>query len=218
MLPDKILFVDLDDTLYPRDNGVWQAISRRIQAYLVERIGLKPQEAERLRKTYLDQFGTTLNGLRAYYDIDPYDYLEFVHLVNLDSLLQPDPRLRRVLQDVPQRKVIFTNASRQHADRVLSLLGVEDLFDSIIDITALEFVNKPDIDAYQRALQLSGHPEPRHCILVDDRAANLMPAAQLGFTTILVGSQDGSSEIDYQINSIYDVGAIIARISLESET
>jgi len=45
-----ILF-DLDETLYPRHAGLMQEISARITRYLIERMGLAPEEAQ-ARKMY----------------------------------------------------------------------------------------------------------------------------------------------------------------------
>lgn len=212
--PDAV-FIDLDDTLYPRDNGVWQAISARIQEYLIQRLGLDPAQADQVRATYLNQFGTTLNGLRANYEIDPFDYLAFVHDVPLDIMIKPDAKLRRVLNSIQQRKIIFTNASRHHAQRVLSILGISDQIEQVIDIVSLDFVNKPDPAAYHRALALSGDPNPALCIMIDDRANNLLPASELGFTTILIGSTIDGQAIDYCLPSIHELQSIWKQIETD---
>jgi putative hydrolase of the HAD superfamily len=205
-------FIDLDDTLYPHDNGVWHAIGARIQEYLIQRLGLDAERADKIRATYLHQFGTTLNGLRAHHNVDPFDYLAFVHDIPLETMLKPDEKLRQVLSSIPQRKIIFTNASREHAQRVITLLGISDLIEQIIDIVSLEFVNKPDPAAYQRALSLSGDPDPAECIMIDDRANNLVPAGALGFTTILVGDRSNGEAIDYRLPSIYELHTIWDRL------
>jgi pyrimidine 5'-nucleotidase len=215
MADRSTLFIDLDDTLYPRDNGVWHAISRRIQDFLIQRIGLDPDEADQLRASYLSQFGTTLNGLRAHYDIDPFEYLAFVHDVPLETMIQPDTILRQVLTGISMRKIIFTNASPQHAQRVLTLLGVADQIELIIDIVTLDFVNKPDPAAYQKALKLSGDPSPQDCVMVDDRPSNLHPAGALGFTTILVGSAADGQGIDFCLPSIYDLPQVLPHAERE---
>ena len=209
------LFIDLDDTLYPHDNGVWHAISRRIQDFLVQRLGINPDEAERVRARYLSQFGTTLNGLRAHYDIDPFDYLSFVHDVPLETMLKPDNLLREMLNGIAMRKIIFTNASLQHAQRVLSILGITDQVELVIDIVSLDFINKPDPAAYHKALELRGDPDPQDCIMVDDRPTNLHPAGALGFTTILVGNSPDGQGIDYKLPSIHELPQALTQFGME---
>ena len=84
----RVLLFDLDDTLYARACGLWPAIGQRINAYMVERMGLRPDEARALRQVYLEAYGTTLNGLRHEHGIDPVDYLAFVHDLPLERYLE----------------------------------------------------------------------------------------------------------------------------------
>jgi len=194
-----VLLIDLDDTLYPPGNGVWRLISDRIDAYMTDRLGLSTAEAGRLRSSYLEAQGTTLHGLMGDFEIDPSDYLTFVHDLDYPSLLSPDRELRRVLESLPQTKYIFTNASAEHARNVLDALRLEDLFSGIIDIVAVDYANKPDRIAYVRALELIGAPDPEACLLADDRSVNLRPAHAMGMTTVLVGPgarQDVDAQID----------------------
>ncbi|CAI5500163.1 unnamed protein product [Closterium sp. Naga37s-1] len=56
----------------------------------------------------------------------------FVHGRLPYHLLKPDPALRHLLDSLPQRKFVFTNADRAHASRCLHLLGLEGCFDAVI--------------------------------------------------------------------------------------
>lgn len=201
----KTLFIDLDETLYPKNSGLWDNISEKINAYLIDRLQIPPGSAEQLRKHFLEAYGTTLGGLIAQYDIDPYDYLDFVHDIPVEEMIQPDPSLRRVLQSLCGRRVIFTNASPEHAKRVLRHLQLDDLVHQIIDIIALGFHNKPRPEAYQRALYLAGNVGPGDCLLIDDRLPNLAPAKELGMTTVLVGEDHQSPFVDYVITSMHEL-------------
>ncbi|MBN1147530.1 MAG: pyrimidine 5'-nucleotidase [Anaerolineales bacterium] len=180
------LFFDLDDTLYPSGNGLWGAISERMNQYMVERIGLPPEEVPALRKMYYQRYGTTLRGLQNHYQVDSDDYLAYVHDLPLERYLEPAPALRDLLSSLPQQCWIFTNADAGHARRVLTVLGVADYFDGIIDVRAIQFACKPELVAYQRALALAGNPSPTQCVLLDDSHANLAPARQAGLTTVLI--------------------------------
>jgi putative hydrolase of the HAD superfamily len=94
----EVLFIDLDETLYPKTNGLWRSISDRINQFIVDRLQISMEEAQNLRQHYLDTFGTTLNGLLGNYDIDPMDYLEFVHDIPVESMIQPSPELREIVK------------------------------------------------------------------------------------------------------------------------
>lgn len=204
--PTTILF-DVDDTLYPHSSGVWEAIGARIERFMVERCAIPPDLVPQLRAEYLHSFGTTLNGLRVHYGIDPFDYLRYVHDVPLERYLQPNEDLQRMLSRLPQRKTIFSNSDQNHSRRVLRRLGIEDQFDGVVDIVALNFVNKPNPEAYRTAMQLLGLPVGGQCVLVDDQVRNLKPAMDLGWITVWVGEgQGGDGEgAGFRIERIADL-------------
>lgn len=201
----RVVFFDLDDTLYPPSCGVWPAIGERIQTFLMDRLGVTYDEATQLRRGYFEKYGTTLNGLLHLHSVDPSDYLEFVHAIPLEEMIHPDPDLRSMLQDLPQKRIVFTNASRGHAERVLSCLGVSSQIDAIVDLFALEMANKPDTAAYERALKLAGESDPRLCVLADDLPRNLAPAKAMGMTTVLVGPEQQDGVADVRIEGIADL-------------
>jgi len=199
------LLFDLDDTLYPPTSGLWDAIRERMNDYMTELIGLPRNEIVALRQKYLETYGTTLRGLQHYYDVDTDEYLAFVHDLPLEKFIKPDPDLRTMLLSLPQHRWIFTNADANHACRVLTILGVSDCFDGIIDIHAIDFACKPEIIAYQRALAITGEIDPNHCIIFDDSVRNLSPARQLGFYTVLVGKNGPEPVVDQAISSLHDL-------------
>jgi putative hydrolase of the HAD superfamily len=201
----SVVFFDLDDTLYPPSCGVWPAIGERIQAYVMDRLGVTYEEATQLRRSYFEKYGTTLNGLWHLHSVDPSDYLEFVHAIPLETMIQPDPDLLSMLQALPQKRIVFTNATREHAERVLACLGVSSEIDTIVDLFALEMANKPDQAAYERALKLAGESDPRACVLADDLPRNLAPARAMGMTTVLVGPALKDGVADFQIERIADL-------------
>src|SRR5512142_707586 len=118
-MPFTTLFFDLDDTLYPPNNGVWGAIASRIESFMRDRVGIPPEEIPALRQTLFRTYGTTLRGLSITRHVDVHEYLAFVHDIPLKEYLVPDPRIRSIIQRYPQRKLIFTNADRNHAHHVL---------------------------------------------------------------------------------------------------
>ena len=203
----SVLFFDLDDTLYSPQNGLWLAIRDRMRCYLIERMGLPPEEVDALRQEYFETYGTTLRGLLINHPerIDADDYLAYVHDIPLDEYIQPDPSLRDILLSLPQRKWIFTNSDDRHALRVLNVLGVRDCFEGIIDIRALGYACKPVEDAYLRALALAGETHPGRCILFDDSPRNLAPARSLGFYTILVGHDQPDPSAYHSVSSLREL-------------
>lgn len=198
---------DLDNTLYPKSCGLWDEIGNRINLYMIERLGMDPREVGGKRQEFLKAFGTTLNALRHYHYIDPDEFLNFVHDIPLGRFIQPDPELDRLLEKLPLRKIIFTNADAGHARRVLSRLGILRHFEFIIDIHMLEFINKPDRRSYLRALEFAS-VLPGECILIEDSLVNILPAREIGMTTVLVGTEPGTDGAHHHIDRITELEKI----------
>ena len=188
------LFFDLDDTLYSPTTMLWEAIRSRMGTYMVERLNIPAEQVDDLRRHYLENYGTTLRGLQHFYPVDTEEYLHFVHNLPLAEYIQPDARLRPLILSLPQKRWIFTNADEAHARRVLQVLNLENCFMGIIDVRALGFSNKPQPEAYLKALQMAQVDNPDHCIILDDAVRNLAPAGKLGFTTILVNPNPAAAD------------------------
>lgn len=182
------LLIDLDETVYPASCGVWEAIAQRMEQYLHHKMGYPHEEISGLRRSLFEQYGTTLRGLQTTRHVDTEEYLAYVHDIPLTELLQPDPGLRDVLMRYHQRKIIFTNADRNHAMRVLTRLNLQDCFDGIIDIHDIDPYCKPMPEAFQIALRLSGETDPACCAFLDDSPRNLISANAAGMYTIQVGA------------------------------
>ncbi|MBE0696203.1 MAG: pyrimidine 5'-nucleotidase [Anaerolineaceae bacterium] len=187
-MPFSTLLIDLDETVYSTACGVWEAISRRMEQYMHERLNLSWEEIPELRKSLYQQYGTTLRGLQKTLAIDEQEYVNYVHDVPLDQFLVPDQALRDVLLRYPQQKVIFTNADRNHARRVMQVLQITDCFSDLVDIFDIAPYCKPMPESFQIALARAGETDPGACVFIDDSPHNLAAARALGFYTIQVGS------------------------------
>ncbi|MBL7164283.1 MAG: pyrimidine 5'-nucleotidase [Anaerolineales bacterium] len=199
------IFFDLDSTLYPESNGMWQQIRQRIDLYMHERLGLSCEAIPELRHDYFINYGTTLRGLQANFRIDQQDYLDFVHDLPLDVYLKPEHQLRQMLLSIPYQRWIFTNSDLDHTIRVLNKMEIQDCFDGIVDVWSLEPYCKPQREAYQRALELAGAPDPQACAFLDDSIRNLTPAHEAGFFTILVGQNGSHPAVERAIEDIHDL-------------
>ncbi len=180
---------DMDDTLYPREQGLMALVQGRINAYVVEAVGLAPEEAGVLQRQFLDEHGTTLAGLMANYTINPEDFLEVVHDVPLDGV-EPNPRLAEQLMRLPGRRFVFTNGARSYAHRVLDRIGITDCFDGVFAIEDGDLTPKPAPSAYRRMIDRFGF-EPRQAVMFEDTPKNLEAAKAMGMATVLIGDGHG---------------------------
>ncbi len=180
---------DMDDTLYPREQGLMQLVQARINAYVVEAVGLDPVSARVLQRQFLDEHGTTLAGLMANYTIDPAHFLHDVHDVPMDSL-EPAPLLVEQLMRLPGRRFVFTNGARDYADRVLARLGVTACFDGVFTIEDADLTPKPAPSTFRHFIDRYGL-DPHRAAFFEDTPRNLEPAKALGMTTVLIGDGHG---------------------------
>ncbi|MBI1238529.1 MAG: pyrimidine 5'-nucleotidase [Alphaproteobacteria bacterium] len=173
---------DLDNTLYPAACNLFAQIDERMRAFVSRHLGVDDEAARTLQKDYYRDYGTTLNGLMARDGIDPLAYLEFVHDIDLTAIT-PDPALGAAIARLPGRRIVFTNGSIAHAERVLGRLGLEAHFEGIIDIVATGYRPKPFREAFDHLVAATAL-EPARAAMFEDLARNLLPAHTLGMTTV----------------------------------
>jgi len=173
---------DLDNTLYPVTEKLLAQIDQHMGSFVSNFLNVDAIEARRIQKTYFRKYGLTLRGLMLHHGLDPIRYYNGMTAMDL-SQVDPNPELAESLRRLPGRKLIYTNASAQHAEMVLDRLGMADVFESIYDITAAEYVPKPAIESYQILCEQYAI-DPSRAVMIDDIARNLEPAATLGMKTV----------------------------------
>lgn len=175
---------DLDHTLYPPSAALFPQIEARMRGYIAAFLNLDLEAAWQLQKKYFFEYGMSLRGLMDLHAMDPAPYLAHVHDIDV-SVLDPSPELNTALACLPGRKLIFTNASARHAERVLARLGIADHFEAVFDIVAADFRPKPEPEPYASLIRRH-NIDPRRSVMIEDQARNLKPAAALGMTTVWV--------------------------------
>jgi putative hydrolase of the HAD superfamily len=175
---------DLDNTLYPRSSNLFRQVDERIRAYVRRLLNVDEAEAERIQKSFYRKHGTTLRGLMLVHNVDPDEFLEFVHDID-HSVVRPDPKLGAALLRLPGKKYIFTNGSRRHAEKVAERLGFPKHFEDIFDIVAADLVPKPERETYDRFVERFG-VKPRKAAMFEDLSRNLLVPSAIGMRTVLV--------------------------------
>jgi putative hydrolase of the HAD superfamily len=205
------IFFDLDDTLYPTDSGLWLAIKERMNVYMRERLGIPAEQVSSLREKYYMQFGTTTRGLQEYHNLDTQDFLAYVHDLPLNHYLTPNPTLRSIIASLPTRNLIFTNADSHHAERVLTTLGLRDLFEIIVDVNAIAPYCKPMPDAFKTAMQIAGETDPRNCVMIDDLPRTTRAAKDLGMFSLLAQAAFSNGDANAHLTDWSELPVILER-------
>jgi putative hydrolase of the HAD superfamily len=199
---------DLDNTLYPASSKLFDQISHRMTVFIAEYFDIAPDAAFVRQKELFVRYGTTLRGLMTEHGMDPEPFLEHVHKIDV-GLVEPNPDLALKLGLLPGRKLIFTNSSRIHAQRVMERIGITKYFEEIFDISDADYVPKPDRTSYSMMLRRHG-VQPETACMIDDIPINLQTAKALGMATVWLrgerdwGSFDERDPIRKQIDFVTD--------------
>jgi len=208
----RAILFDLDNTLYPAERDLFSLIDVRINRFMEEMVAIERQDVDILRRRYWRDYGTTLQGLILHHQVDPEEYLDYVHAVDVGSRLARDQRLHDVLAGIPVPSYVFTNGSRCHVDRVVAALGLDGLFHDVFDIRIDNYQPKPQPGPYQAVLKrlaLTGE----QCVMVEDQPQNLKTAKAFGMRTVLIGKAEDHGEDDYIdvfIDGPADIGVVLA--------
>ena len=156
---------DLDNTLYPAQCNLFAEVDRRMGTFIAEFLDVPFEHARYLKKTYYRQFGTTLTGLMQVHKLEPQSFLDYVHDIDLSPVPQL-PELAAAVEALPGRRLIFTNGSRHHAERVAEKLGL-DMTKIKADMASPEVKAEVDkSEALAKKMGVNGTPH----FLIGDRA------------------------------------------------
>ena len=178
----KNFIFDCDGVLYKDLEKVFGQVSKRMTEYISKKLNVDFKKAKELQTNYFYKYNTSLNGLMINHKIDPDDFLQYVHKINLD-FLEKDTILREELIKLKAKKFVFTNGSHDHIINITKHLGIDDLFDGAFDITDCNFLPKPSIEPYEKLIK-KFDINPEETVFIEDIAKNLEPAKKLGMKTV----------------------------------
>ena len=201
---------DLDNTMYDINLGLFKKISNRITDFIMSKYSLDIDKAKKIQKEYYLKYGLTLRGLIIEKNLEPEEFLDYVHDVEHPELKKDDQLISKI-RILEGKKIIFTNATSKHAKKILKILELEDDFDQIIDIKDLEYIPKPDKRSYKKLLECLNLNKQNldKTIFFEDTVKNLIPAKELGITTVWIKNSINEKDfkknfslIDYSFNNL----------------
>ena len=197
----KYLLLDLDGVCYGKHNNyslekVFGQVSKRMTMFISERLKINMEEAKKLQTDYFYKYNTSLNGLMIHHDIPPEEFLKYVHTIDL-SFMKEDIIMRNELEKLDMEKFIFTNGSAEHAENILTHLGVYDLFgrDKVFDIKDAGYVPKPEAKTFDLMVEKFGL-NPKETIYIEDIAKNLSIGYERGCATVWLINDEHFGKID----------------------
>ena len=219
----KYLLLDLDGVCYGSHNGyplekVFGLVSKRMTLFIQEKLGLDEKKAKELQTNYFYKYNTSLNGLMLHHNVIGDEFLKYVHDIDI-SFMKEDKILRNELENLDMEKFIFTNGSAEHAQNILTRLGIYDLFgkEKVFDIKDAGYVPKPEAQTFDLMVKKFGI-KPKETIYIEDIAKNLSIGFERGCTTVWLindehfGKMD--SDKDYISHKIENLSLFLKEIRL----
>ena len=203
----KNFIFDCDGVLYKDLEAVFGQVSKRMTEYISKKLNLDLKKAKELQTNYFHKYNTSLNGLMIHHNINPAEFLNYVHEINL-NFLKKDLILRKELSKLNAKKFVFTNGSHEHVINITKHLGIDDLFDGAFDITDCNYIPKPAIEPYKKLIN-KFDINPNETVFIEDIAKNLEPAKKIGMKTVWIindeywGKKDSDKDfIDLKIDNL----------------
>ena len=194
---------DLDNTLYPASVDLFGQIKIKMSNYIMKLLDVDEATAEKIRAEYWKKYGTSLAGLMQNYKIDPNDFLKVVHDIDF-SMLPKDLDLLDALNNLPGRKLVYTNGTVPYAREVLKYRGVLSVFDEIYGIEDAAYVPKPFPEAFEIIFSKANIAHNRSAMF-EDEVRNLEVPFKLGLKTILVSDvQSNKKYVEYTTKYLPD--------------
>ena len=203
----KNIIFDCDGVLYKDLDAVFGQVSKKMGEYISRKLNVDLKKAKELQRNYFHKYNTSLNGLMIHHKIDPHEFLEYVHDIDLD-FLKKDTLLREELLKLDVKKFVYTNGSRDHVNNITKHLGIDDLFDGVFDIVDGQFMPKPQIEPF-KVLIKKFDINPEETVFIEDIAKNLSVKKELNLKTVWLinneywGKQDSDKNyIDVKIENL----------------
>ena len=197
----KYLLLDLDGVCYGSHNGyplekVFGLVSKRMTLFIQEKLGLDEKKAKELQTNYFYKYNTSLNGLMLHHNVIGDEFLKYVHDIDI-SFMKEDKIMRNELENLNMEKFIFTNGSADHAQNILTRLGIYDLFgkEKVFDIKDAGYVPKPEAQTFDLMVKKFGI-KPKETIYIEDIAKNLSTGFEKGCTTVWLINDEHFGKID----------------------
>jgi putative hydrolase of the HAD superfamily len=197
----KYLLLDLDGVCYGSHNGyplekVFGLVSKRMTLFIQEKLGLDEKKAKELQRNYFYKYNTSLNGLMLHHNVIGDEFLKYVHDIDI-SFMKEDKIMRNELENLDMEKFIFTNGSADHAQNILTRLGIYDLFgkEKVFDIKDAGYVPKPEAQTFDLMVKKFGI-NPKETIYIEDIAKNLSIGFERGCTTVWLINDEHFGKID----------------------
>jgi len=206
------IIFDLDGTLYPRCPEIDMVFPKTSIKLAAKSTGKSEEEMqfEFIRKK--DELARLINGkptstltLFYYYDVEYKEFEDEVNkLLNIESILKPEPKVIQTIEKVSQRYSLFLNTTNNGvlSDRILKTLKLDQIFPisrrfSLGSVEKLDMPKekkleyiKPGLRGFEFILNRFGIIPEKTLMVGDSEVSDIIPAKKLGIITYHVADRE----------------------------
>lgn len=186
----RLWLFDMDDTLFNASAGMFDAIHRKMESFIAEKLDLTIDAAAKVQNDYWKQYGATFLGLERHKGIAPEEFFDATHSFNLAPFVKThrgSESIREMLAKLPGKKIVITNGPRVYAEGVIACLKLQGVFDDVISANDMKRLGawrcKPNRTLLATACAQMG-VAPELTTIIEDSPANLKAAKSLGMMTV----------------------------------
>lgn len=207
-----LIIFDMDGTLYSFENGAYDIYSttfyKKIEQngvdFISRKLNMNRADAQKIRKSIFDKYNGNISiGLKKEFNIEREEYFNSAWDIDAAKYLKPAVQLDDMLARIKIKKAVLSSAPEVWVQRAIKQLGIYEQLDGV---WCDDGIKKPDVNAYLRVTN-AFNVLPQDTLIVEDEVRYLVPAKELGMTTVLIGSEKNRF-IDYNIKTIYEIQSI----------
>ena len=206
----KILIFDLDGTLYKLSGGSYKKsilkkmVHSNIIKYISKKLTINKKEAIQILKAVENKYNEKISiGLEAEYNLDRYDYFNFVWNISTKNIVRKNENLRTMLLELNKKYtlVLLSDAPKIWIYNVLDKLNIYDLFEKNIFSGESNF-RKEFNNGFSNVLNKMKLKSINCFSIGDQENSDIIEAKKLGIKTIYVNKTKKSKVADINIKSI----------------
>lgn len=214
----KLIIFDLDGTLYSFEEGSFaksdlkKNILLNAKAFIKNRLNKNDYEAEKILSEINEKFGENISvALEEMFSIDRFEYFNTVWNIDPKGIVRPNPTLKEILGKLVNNEytlVVVSDAPRIWISNVLRYLNIFDNFEKNIFSGELDY-RKSNGNALNQVLKILKYKPEDSIVVGDQEKTDIIPAKELGATTVYINTKSTSKIADYNIKSINEITRLL---------
>jgi FMN phosphatase YigB (HAD superfamily) len=214
----KLLIFDLDGTLYNFKSGTFsksklqKIVLSNAKKFIESQLKLSPKQSGGILKSIISKYGEHISiGLEKDFNLSRSEYFNAVWNIKPIGIIAPNQKLRPFLMSLIKNKyklVILSDAPNIWISNVLNFLNLKNIFKN--DVYSGESNNRKDYGNAFKPLIKKLKYAPKDCVVIGDQEkTDIVPAKEMGATTVFISKTRKSTFADYNFRSIFGLKKVL---------